>query len=32
MKSLETRIPAGFLDLNRRALELGMELAQGLEQ
>lgn len=26
LKSLETRIPAGFLDLNKKALELGMEL------
>ena len=30
MKSLESRIPAGFLDINRKALELGLELAQGL--
>jgi 2-oxoglutarate ferredoxin oxidoreductase subunit gamma len=30
MKSLETRIPAGFLDLNRKALDLGLELSQGL--
>jgi hypothetical protein len=28
MKSLESRIPAGFLDLNRKALDLGLELAQ----
>jgi len=27
MKVLETRIPAGFLDINRQALELGMKLA-----
>ncbi|MBI9083331.1 MAG: 2-oxoacid:acceptor oxidoreductase family protein [Desulfobacterales bacterium] len=27
MKVLEERIPAGFLDLNRQALDLGMELA-----
>ena len=26
MKSLETRIPPGFLDMNRQSLELGMEL------
>ncbi|MFP4031348.1 MAG: 2-oxoacid:acceptor oxidoreductase family protein [Desulfococcaceae bacterium] len=28
MKVLETRIPAGFLDLNRRALELGLEMGK----
>ena len=28
MKVLETRIPAAFLDMNRLALSLGMELAQ----
>ncbi|MCG6909954.1 MAG: 2-oxoacid:acceptor oxidoreductase family protein [Deltaproteobacteria bacterium] len=28
MKVLETRIPAGFLDLNRDALELGMQLGE----
>lgn len=28
MKVLETRIPAGFLDLNRRALELGLEIGR----
>jgi 2-oxoglutarate ferredoxin oxidoreductase subunit gamma len=27
MKVLETRIPPEFLDLNRKALELGVELA-----
>lgn len=27
MKALGTRIPAGFLDLNRKALDLGMKLA-----
>ena len=26
MKTLETRIPAGFLDLNRKALDIGMRL------
>ena len=26
MKSLETRIPPGFLDINRQALYLGMKL------
>jgi len=26
IKTLETRIPAGFLDLNRKALEIGMRL------
>jgi 2-oxoglutarate ferredoxin oxidoreductase subunit gamma len=30
MKSLESRIPTGFLDINRKALELGLELAQGV--
>ncbi|BBO81212.1 2-oxoglutarate ferredoxin oxidoreductase subunit gamma [Desulfosarcina ovata subsp. sediminis] len=28
MKALETRIPAGFLDMNRQALELGLELGK----
>ena len=28
MKSLEARIPAGFLDLNRKALELGIALGE----
>ena len=28
MKVLETRIPAAFLDMNRQALSLGMELAK----
>jgi len=32
MKVLESRIPAGFLDLNRQALELGLKLAKGFEQ
>jgi 2-oxoglutarate ferredoxin oxidoreductase subunit gamma len=32
MKSLESRIPAGFLDLNRKALNLGLELAQAIAQ
>ncbi len=29
MKVLETRIPAAFLDMNRKALELGRSLAEG---
>lgn len=29
VKALGTRIPAGFLDMNRKALELGIELAAG---
>ena len=32
MKVLESRIPAGFLDLNNQALELGLKLARGFEQ
>ncbi len=28
MKSLETRIPSGFLEMNRKALELGLELGK----
>ena len=28
MKTLETRIPPGFLDMNRQALELGLALAR----
>ena len=28
MKTLETRIPSGFLDMNRKALELGLELGK----
>ena len=28
MKTLETRIPAGFLDMNRQALELGLALGR----
>ena len=30
MKVLETRIPRGFLDMNRQALELGMNLGRDL--
>ena len=26
---LESRIPAGFIDMNRRALDVGIELGQG---
>ena len=29
MKVLEQRIPSGFIEMNRRALELGLELGQG---
>jgi 2-oxoglutarate ferredoxin oxidoreductase subunit gamma len=29
MRVLESRIPAGFLDMNRRALDLGIELGMG---
>jgi 2-oxoglutarate ferredoxin oxidoreductase subunit gamma len=29
MKVLETRIPPGFLEMNRQALELGLELGRG---
>ena len=28
MKVLENRIPPGFLDMNRQALELGLEMGQ----
>jgi len=28
MKTLETRIPSGFLEMNRKALELGIELGK----
>jgi 2-oxoglutarate ferredoxin oxidoreductase subunit gamma len=28
MKVLETKIPPGFLDMNRKALDLGLELAE----
>ena len=28
MKTLETRIPPGFLDMNRKALEVGLELGK----
>jgi 2-oxoglutarate ferredoxin oxidoreductase subunit gamma len=31
LKVLETRIPAGFIDMNRQALELGLELGKGAE-
>jgi 2-oxoglutarate ferredoxin oxidoreductase subunit gamma len=30
MKVLETRIPPGFLEMNRQALELGLELGRGV--
>jgi 2-oxoglutarate ferredoxin oxidoreductase subunit gamma len=30
LKVLENRIPAGFLDMNRKSLEIGMELATGI--
>ena len=30
MQVLESRIPAGFIDMNRRALDVGMELGQGI--
>ena len=32
MKVLESRIPAGFLDLNKQALDLGLKLAKGFDQ
>jgi len=32
MKVLNRRIPAGFLDINKQALELGLELAETFEQ
>jgi hypothetical protein len=28
MKVLETKIPAGFLEMNKQALELGLQLAK----
>jgi 2-oxoglutarate ferredoxin oxidoreductase subunit gamma len=28
MQVLESRIPAGFIDLNRRALDVGLELGR----
>ncbi len=31
MKTLETRIPSGFLNMNRQALDLGMELGAALK-
>ena len=31
MKVLEQRIPSGFIDMNRQALELGLELGQGVK-
>jgi Pyruvate/2-oxoacid:ferredoxin oxidoreductase gamma subunit len=31
MKVLESRIPSGFLEMNRKALDLGMELAGTLK-
>jgi 2-oxoglutarate ferredoxin oxidoreductase subunit gamma len=31
MQVLETRIPSGFLDMNRQALEIGLKLGQALE-
>jgi 2-oxoglutarate ferredoxin oxidoreductase subunit gamma len=31
MKVLERRIPSGFLDMNRQALDLGLELGRGLK-
>jgi hypothetical protein len=30
MQVLESRIPAGFIDMNRRALDVGLELGQGI--
>ena len=32
MKVLEQRIPSGFLEMNRQALELGLELGQGVKK
>jgi 2-oxoglutarate ferredoxin oxidoreductase subunit gamma len=29
MKVLETKIPRGFLDMNKQALDLGFQLAEG---
>ena len=31
MQVLETRIPSGFIEMNRRALELGLELGQSVK-
>jgi len=31
MKVLEQRIPSGFIEMNRQALELGLELGQGVK-
>ena len=31
MKVLEQRIPSGFLEMNRQALELGLEMGQGVK-
>jgi len=31
MKVLEQRIPSGFIDMNRQALELGLEMGQGAQ-
>jgi hypothetical protein len=28
---LERRIPSGFLDMNRQALELGLEMGRGVK-
>jgi Pyruvate/2-oxoacid:ferredoxin oxidoreductase gamma subunit len=30
MKILEQRIPPGFIEMNRKALELGLEMGQGV--
>jgi 2-oxoglutarate ferredoxin oxidoreductase subunit gamma len=32
MKVLETRIPRGFLDMNRQALQIGLDLAEACRQ
>ena len=32
MKVLEQRIPSGFIEMNRQALELGLELGQGVKK
>jgi 2-oxoglutarate ferredoxin oxidoreductase subunit gamma len=31
MKVLETQIPASFLEMNGKALELGLQLSEGLD-
>ena len=31
MKTLEQRIPSGFIEMNRQALELGLEMGQGVK-